>query len=403
MINFRELPFYIQFTFKLLMILLLCVFVVQGQTVAIPFIFSILLSILLLPVTNFLECKAKFPKSMSNFISVILALSLIGFIIYFFSQQISGFLADMPTLKKNLNTHYHTVQDWIQNRFGISSREQAALINNATGDVKDSGSAVISKTVFTITHTIFYIILVAIYTFLILYYRHMIKRFIFAVFAKAKEPEINEVLLESKGIVQNYMLGLVIEMGIVAVAYTSVLLIIGVKYAIFLGVFSAILNIIPYVGILSGIIFTVLVTLTTSKDLSDIVWIIVSFEIIHFIDSNFLMPRIVGSKVRVNALVTIVGVVIGGTLIGLPGIFLALPVIAILKIIFDRIDELRPWGMIMGDDTERGEIYRRIEKINLMRRKKSLPPIVAPPVGETATTIPPGPVMPPDEQVIGPE
>ncbi len=391
MVNFRELPFYIQFTFKLLMVLLLCVFVVQGQTVVIPFVFSILLSILLLPVTNFLEHKARLPKSMANFLSVIMALSVIGAIIYFFSHQLSSFLDDIPTLKKNLQTHYSTLQRWVQHRFGISSREQTALINDATGKVKDSGGLVISQTVFTITHTLFYIILVAIYTFLILYYRHMIKRFIFAVFAKAKEPEINEVLLASKGIVQNYMLGLVIEMGIVAMAYTLALFIIGVKYAIFLGVFSAILNIIPYVGILAGIIFTVLITLTTSKDLSDVLWIIISFEVIHFIDSNFLMPRIVGSKVRVNALVTIIGVIIGGTLIGLPGIFLALPVIAIFKIIFDRIEDLKPWGTMMGDDTERGEIYRRIEKINLIRRKKSLPPIVLPPETKGDIT---DPVMP---------
>lgn len=395
MVNFRELPFYIQFTFKLLMILLLCVFVVQGQTVVVPFIFSILLSILLLPVTNFLEYKARFPKSMANFISVIFALSIIGGIIYFFSQEISSFLQDIPTLKKNLGTHYETVQKWIQHRFGLSTREQTAIINNATANVKDSGGAVISKTVFTITHTIFYIILVAIYTFLILYYRHMIKRFLFAVFIKVKEPEINAVLLASKGIVQNYMLGLVIEMGIVATAYSLVLLLIGVKYAVFLGVFSAILNIIPYVGLLSGIIFTVLITLTTSIDLSDVIWIIVSYEIIHFIDSNFLMPRIVGSKVRVNALITILGVVIGGTLIGLPGIFLALPVIAILKIIFDRIEDLKPWGMLMGDDTERGEIFKRIEKINLIRRKKSLPPI-APPADDI---IPPATEVTPDEKI----
>jgi predicted PurR-regulated permease PerM len=393
MINFKELPFYIQFTAKLLMILLLCVFVVEGQTVVVPLIFSILLSILLLPVTNFLEQKAKFPKTMASFITVILALSIIGGLIYMFSQQISSFIQDIPTLKKNLDTHYTTIQKWIQNRFGISTREQTEIINNATAE-NDPGS-VITKTVFTITSTLFYIILVAIYSFLILYYRHMIKRFIFAIFLKAKEPDINEVLLESKGIVQNYMLGLVIEMGIVAAANSLVLFLIGVKYPVFLGVVSAILNIIPYVGILSGIIFTVLVTLTTSKDLSDIIWIIISFEIIHFIDSNFLMPRIVGSKVRVNALITIIGVVIGGTLIGLPGIFLALPVIAILKIIFDRIEDLKPWGMIMGDDTERGEIYRRIEKINLIRRKKSLPPIPAPAPGETAT--PPPPLIPPTE------
>ena len=203
----------------------------------------------------------------------------------------------------------------------------------------------------------------------------MIKRFIMSVFNKAKEPDINEVLLESKIVVQRYMLGLIIEMGIIAVLNCTALLIIGVKYVIFLGIFTAILNIIPFVGILTGIVFTILVTLTTSSDLSDVIWIIVSFEVIHFIDANFLMPRIVGSKVKINALVTIIGVVAGGTLVGLPGIFLALPVIAILKIIFDRIDDMKPWGLLMGDDTnfEKGGIYKRLGKINLRKRKKIKP------------------------------
>ena len=221
----------------------------------------------------------------------------------------------------------------------------------STINVKSSGTEVIGETVFTITHTLFYIIMIAIYSFLILFYRHMIKQFIIEVFNKQNEAQVRNVLLESKGIVQKYMVGLVIEMGIIAILNTTVLLIIGVKYAVFLGILSAVLNIIPYIGILSGIIFTCLITLTTSIHLSDIVWIIVCFEVIHFFDANFLMPRIVGSKVQINALITIVGVVIGGTLLGLPGIFLALPTIAILKIIFDGIDEMKPWGKLMGDES----------------------------------------------------
>ena len=380
--NFKELPFFIQFTFKLLMITLLCVFITYGQNIIVPLIFSILLSILLLPVTNFLENKLRFPKTAANLIAVILALSLIGFLIYFFSQQIATFLRDIPTLKRNLEEHVETLQRWIQKRFDLSTREQTNIIKDATGDVQGTSGEMISQTFFTITHTIFYIILIAIYSFLILYYRHMIRRFIMAIFIKAKEPEINEVLVQSKGIVQRYMLGLVIEMGIVAALNCTALLLIGVKYVIFLGIFTAILNVIPYVGIIMGIIFTILVTLTTSNDLSDIIWIIVSFEVIHFVDSNFLMPRIVGSKVKINALVTIIGVVIGGTLIGLSGIFLALPVIAILKIIFDRIDDLKPWGMLMGDDTEphKGLLYKRLEKMNLGRRRK---PVIIPGSGPT--------------------
>lgn len=373
--DFRELPFYIKFTFKLLMILLLGFLLTYGQNIIVPFIFSILLAILLLPFTNFLEGKLRVPKSIANLTAVIFALIIIGGLIYFFSHQIAGFLTDIPSIKDHLQLHYETLQNWIQQQFHISMKQQSVMLNNATDNVKSSGSAVIEETFFTITQTFFFIIMIAIYTFLILFYRHMIKEFIIEVFNKDHEPEVKEVLLESKEIVQKYMVGLITEMGIIAVLNTGVLLIIGVKYAVFLGILSAVLNIIPYIGIFSGIIFTCLITLTTSTQLSDIVWIIVSFEVIHFIDANFLMPRIVGSKVKINALVTIFGVVIGGTLLGLSGIFLALPGIAILKIIFDRIEELKPWGKLMGGDTmlKKGKIARRIEKIRLTKRKKLLP------------------------------
>ncbi len=312
---------------------------------------------------------------MANLTAVIFALIIIGGLIYFFSHQIAGFLKDIPSIKDHLKLHYETLQNWIQQRFHISMKQQSVMLNSATDNVKSSGSAVIGETFFTITQTFFFIIMIAIYTFLILFYRHMIKEFIIEVFNKDHEPAVKEVLLESKGIVQKYMVGLITEMGIIAVLNTGVLLIIGVKYAVFLGILSAVLNIIPYIGIFSGIIFTCLITLTTSTHLSDIMWIIICFEVIHFVDANFLMPRIVGSKVKINALVTILGVIIGGTLLGLAGIFLALPSIAILKIIFDRTEEMKPWGKLMGGDTmlQKGKIARRIEKIRL-RKKKKLPP-----------------------------
>lgn len=384
MINFKELPFYISFTFKLLLLICLGAIITYGQTLLIPLAFAILLSILLLPVTNFLEKRLWFPKALANMLSVIIAISLIGAVIYFFSHQIAGFLQDIPSIKAHLNEHYNTLQHWIQEKFNVSRMQQSVMIKSATADVKSSGSTVIGETVFTITHILFYIILTAIYAFLIMFYRHNIKTFLIAVFNKEQEPEVVEVLQESKVIVQRYMLGLIIEMGIIAVANCTVLLIIGVKYALFLGIFSAILNIIPYVGILTGIVFSCLITLTTSLYLSDVVWIIVGFEIIHFIDSNFLMPRIVGTKVKINALVTIIGVVVGGIMLGLPGIFLALPTIAILKIIFDRIEDLRPWGMLMGDDSDtKGKIYRHLEKIALRKKKKDVIITVAHPPSDT--------------------
>lgn len=371
-VNYKELPFYIKFTFKLLLILILGVLLVYGQNIVVPFLFSILLSILLLPLANFLQQKAFFPKSIAVLTSVVFALLIIVGLIYFFSHQIASFLKDIPSIREHLEAHYETLQGWIQRKFHISTEQQTVMFNKATSDVRSSGTEVIGETVFTITHTLFFIIMIAIYSFLILFYRHMIRTFIIEVFNKAHEPMVSEVLLESKGIVQQYIVGLITEMGIIAVLNTTVLLVLGIKYAVFLGILTALLNVIPYIGILCGIIFTSLITLTTSEHLSDIVWIIVCFEIIHFIDANFLMPRIVGSKVKINALVTIMGVVIGGTILGLSGIFLALPTIAILKIIFDRIEDLKPWGKLMGGDPEqeKGKIARRLAKLHLKSKNQ---------------------------------
>jgi len=369
-INYKQLPFYIQFTIKLIMISLLGVIIIFGKAVLVPLAFSILLSIVLLPLTNFLERKAFFPKGAANLVSVLLALAIIGTLIWFFSHQIATFLGDIPSIRAHLELHYETLQHWLRERFHLSPKEQSTLINTATSNARTSGKAMIGATVFTITHTVFYVIIVSIYTFLILHYRDTIKRFLLAVFRKDLERDVTEVLQESKIIVQKYMLGLITEMGIVAIANSTLLLLLGVKYAVFLGVFAAILNIIPYVGILTGMVFACLITLTTTTHLSDIIWIIVGFEIIHFLDSNFLMTKIVGARVKINALITILGVVMGGVLIGLPGIFLALPTIAILKIIFDRVEDLKPWGMLMGDEKyQHGKIYTRIKNL---RKKKPL-------------------------------
>lgn len=360
---YSQLPFYIRFTVKLFMLFLLGVMLIYAKSLFVPLAFSILLSILLLPVTNFLESKARFPKALANIVTVLFALAVIATVVYFLSHQASTFLRDIPSIKQHLQQHYETLQEWIRNTFHLTDTEQTNIFESAESDVRSSGGAWLGQTFFTITNTLFYTIIVAIYTFLILHYRHTIRKFLYAVFKQPQEGDVTEVLQQSKSIVQKYMLGLMMEMVIVAAANSLVLLALGIKYAIFLGVLTAILNIIPYIGVITGIVFSCFITLTTSSHLSDILWIIISMEIIHFFDSNFLMTRIVGSRVKINALVTIIGVVIGGTLLGLPGIFLALPTIAILKIIFDRVDDLKPWGMLMGDESSgTGRSHLQIKK-----------------------------------------
>ena len=347
--SYTKPPYYTQLSEKLLMLFLIGTAIYLGHDILVPIYFSILLSILLLPVTNFME-RRSVPRAIANLVAVLIALFFISIIIYFLSSQISSFVTDIPSIKKHLSEHYIALQNWIKKELHVSFNQQAAIVQHAAAEVKNSGGEYIGQTFSSVTETLITAVLVTIYSFLILYYRHHIKRFLFAVFKQEHSDKVQEVLTESKSMVKNYMLGLLIEMAIVAIVLSAIFLFIGIKYAIFLGVFTAILNIIPYVGIFSAALFTVLVTLTASSQTSDLLWVVVSIALVHITDSNFLMPRVVGSKVKINALITIIGVVVGGTLIGLSGIFLALPTIAILKIIFDRVDDLKPWGMLLGDE-----------------------------------------------------
>ncbi len=358
-------------SYQLLMILLIGFFIIVGRSVLVPIYFSILLAILLLPVTNFLE-KIYIPATLANFIAVIAALAVIAAIIYFLSAQMAIFLNDIGSIKSHLLTHIQTFQDWVAVKLHLTGAQQKTLIDNASENVRNSGGQIIENTFFTVTETVVMVILISIYSFLILCYRHLIKRFFYAVFKTEHKESLNHVMQESKHIIQKYMTGLVLEMFIVATCNAILLLFLGVKYAIFLGVFAAVLNIVPYIGFFTGVVFIVLVTLSNSTGINQIIWIAVGLEIIHFLDSNFLMTKIVGSRVKINALMTIVGVVIGGSLIGLAGIFLALPTIAIINVIFSQIDQLKPWSILLSDDRENIPQKRILRHLQKLGHKKTV-------------------------------
>ena len=140
-------------------------------------------------------------------------------------------------------------------------------------------------------------------------------------------------------------------MVVVAAISCMVFWLIGIKYAVLLGLLVGLFNIIPYLGIFAALVLSVLITFATGP-IENAVWVGVSVIAIHIVDSNFLLPTIVGSKVRLNALITFLGIILGEMMWGLSGMFLSIPIIAIFKIIFDRIEPLKPWGYLLGGDYE---------------------------------------------------
>jgi predicted PurR-regulated permease PerM len=155
---------------------------------------------------------------------------------------------------------------------------------------------------------------------------------------------------ETQVIIKSYIVGLVIQITYITILLGGLLFLFGIEHAVLIGVIFAILNLIPYVGALIGNVIGVLLTLTSSQEVWPIFVVLGTIAAVQFLDNNILMPRIVGSKVKINALASIVGVIVAGSLAGISGMFLSLPVIAVLKIMFDRSNHLKQWGVLLGDE-----------------------------------------------------
>jgi predicted PurR-regulated permease PerM len=344
-------PFYQRLSLTLLSLTILSVGLFFGKEIILPLLFAILLSTLLLPLANFLSRKG-LHKIFSIGLPVLLTLTIIGGVIYFLSNQVINFLDDMPALKERIGDVSSSFQNWINQNTHITVRKQNEYIKETVEGIKDNGPQIVGMTFGSLTGVLTYIILLPIYTFLILYYRSTIKSFLIGVFKNGSETKVREVLSESSSIAQQYVMGLMIETTIVFTLNTIGFLLLGVKYAIFLALLAALLNLIPYVGMLVANVFCMLVTLVSSDSLSDVLWVGIVLAVVQFIDNNFGMPLIVGNKVRINALVTIVGVLVGGALCGIPGMFLAIPALAVMKVIFDKVPELHSWGILLGDEIQ---------------------------------------------------
>ncbi len=345
------MPFYVRLCMHLVSIYILGLLVYYGKDIIMPVCFAIVLAMLLLPVVNWLM-KKRIPGVPAIIIAILLATLFVGGIIYFLSSQVAGFMSDLPAIKEKLSHHISTVQSWINDQLNITRNQQDSAVESAKQNVQGS-AANMGTALMGVASMLVMLVLLPIYTFLILYYRKLIHRFFLDVFASRYKDQVEGVLTESKSIVQGYMVGLLLELAIVTILNTLGFLIIGVEYAVFLGLLAAVLNLIPYIGMLIAAVLCMAVTLTTSDSLGDVVWVGVILIVVQFIDNNFIMPYVVSSKVRINALVSIIGVLVGGALAGISGMFLSIPGIAILKAIFDRVDGLKPWGELLGDDQKK--------------------------------------------------
>jgi len=238
---------------------------------------------------------------------------------------------------------------WISQNSNFSTRNINAYIADTKTEALNNSRSSIGVTLSALGNGLVNLFLIPVYVFMLLFYQPLLLDFIRKIFGEINRKEVNEVIQSTKTLIQRYMFGLLLEVAILAVLNSIGLLMIGIKYAIVLGILGAILNIIPYLGGIVAMAIYCLIALVTKESASYILYVAALYSVIQLIDNNYIVPKVVGSKVKINALVAIISVIAGGALWGIPGMFLSIPITAILKVVFDHIESLKPWGELLGD------------------------------------------------------
>jgi predicted PurR-regulated permease PerM len=316
-----------------------------------PFLYHwflpLFISILVNPLTNFLVRKG-LNRIVAILISLLVVMIGVGILLFFISMQISMFITTYPELKAKFGSAGENMISWCSGKFNLEARVIKGWIKDTFNQTMHGVSSSLGQTLLTVGNALVVTILVPVYIFLILFYKHLLLEFVRKLFAVEHHTRVVEVLESTNSIIRSYLLGLIIEGTIVAVLNSVGLLALGIKYAILLGITGAILNVIPYIGGIAAIALPMIIAFVTKSPISSL-WVLSVYLVIQFIDNHYLIPYVVASKVKVNALIAIIVTLIGNLLWGVAGMFLAIPITALIKVIFDHIEPLKPWGFLLGD------------------------------------------------------
>lgn len=347
-------------TRKTLEILLIFFLVTAGLYYAKPFLVPVclagLFAMLFLPLTRKLE-QAGMKRGLATGLCLLIFLTAILAIIALVSWQVTNLASDLGNIEDKANTIISQIKDFITRTFGISIEQQQQAIEqqsgNATGIISRLGTSLMSLMV--------NFVLVLVYTFLFMYYRSHIKTFILKVIPKKEDDNAEGALKDIEKVSLQYLSGMGLMILSLWIMYSIGFTLLGLKNSIFFAMLCAFFEIVPYIGNLTGNLLAVLMAYTQGGGMPMIIGILITYSLVQFLQTYILEPLVVGSNVNINPLFTIMGLVAGELLWGIAGLILAIPLLAIFKIICDHIPSLKPYGYLIG--REKGADKGLVEKL----------------------------------------
>ena len=347
----------VHYTFLLIGMSLLVFVLHKLDSILLPLFFAALLATLLLPLVLRLE-SWRWPRVLAILVAVLLLVGGIAGLIVLFGSQILDLRAELPLMKQKMLVFFEQGQQWLHARLGMDVMSKDELIDSSLKSAKKSAGGFLGSTISTTAGVLSVITLVPIYIFCLLYYRDHMRQFMFRFVAPDKRTTVLHTMDSIQTVVQAYISGLLTVIVIVSVLNGIGLLLLGVKFAIFFAIFASVLAVIPYIGIMVGATIPALITLVETGSPGKAAAVVGVFVFVQFLEGNFITPMVTGSKVSINPMAAIVALILGGELWGTPGMILSIPLVAVLKVVFDANKTTEPWGFLLGDVTDSDEIKK---------------------------------------------
>lgn len=353
--NKVQLPWYAKLTIILAGLSLFVFCLIQASSILVPFLFAVFFSILLAPLSSFFE-RYRIHRIFSSLFSVLIGITFLAGVIFFFYNQIASFAQDLGMIEKRINELFEQFSGFFNVYLDVEPDAQLDSAQDAITSFLRDNVEPLTRGVMTAATTVTMFFLIPIYVFLLLMYRDFLRNFFFMALARTdRDNKVEHVLNKVRSVVQNYITGMFIVICILAVLNSTALYIIGVDHPLFFGAFAGMLNVIPFLGPILGSILPIVYALLTMDSLWYPVAVLASFYVIQLFESNLFTPMIVGQRVSLNPLVTLLAIFIGGQIWGLSGMILFIPALAMLKEVCDEVESLRPYGYLLGKVKTRAE------------------------------------------------
>lgn len=333
---------------------------IVARDILVPLCLAYLFASMIYPVVMFIH-RSGIPMPLAILIGILVFIGIIFLVANVYIHQLQGFVEDFPVLKQKAIANLEYIRLFVEESFGIDSANQHAILAERIRTMFEGGSDFMKKAVGATTGTLFKILIIPVFMFYMLNSRERFRRFVIRIVPVHRQEQAETIMTETSSIIQRYLGGVFLVIFLLCILNSLGLYIVGLKYALIFGIASALFNIIPYFGNWIGAVLPLTFALLTGDSPRLFFSVLLVYIIIQFIEHNILTPNITGGNVRINPLVAIVGIIVGGMVWGVAGMLVVIPFLATLKIVFEHIDSLKPFAYLIGSEEQKHQIlFRKI-------------------------------------------